>query len=230
MTSWAAWLVLLVVVVTLGAIATHFSMRTLRWLTAVVAVALVIVVTAYGLNSAVSLGMPASGPPDLQTAFAKGADAIAAALVRPLWLGHQVPEPGRVGWAVIGVLLLLGYRQLEAWALARQAPVVDTSQLSDGQPSILADAAAHPGLTDGQRHDQLAAELKFRLAAMELRAPAILPGGSRSSGRRVDRRGQRDNRSRAGRSDHPVLRAAVAWARAVDAAGVGRAATQLRAG
>ncbi|HEY6786575.1 MAG TPA: hypothetical protein VI365_04615 [Trebonia sp.] len=182
MTSWAAWLVLLVVAVTLGVIATHFSVRTVRWFTAVVAVGLVIVVAAYGLNSAVSLGMPASGPPDLQTAFAKGADAIAAALLRPLWLGHQVPEPGRVGWAVICALLLLGYRQVEAWALARQAPVVDTSQLSDGQPSILADAAAHPGLTDGQRHDQLAAELKFRLAAMELRAPAILPGGSRSSG------------------------------------------------
>ena len=162
-----------------------------------VAVVLVIVVTAYGLNRAVSLGMPAAGPPDLQTAFAKGADAIAAALLRPLWLGHQVPEPGRVGWAVIGALLLLGYRQLEARALAQQAPVLDTSQLDRGQPSIPADgtgnaaaggaavpgaASRPPALTDGQRHDQLAAELKFRLAAMEVRAPSILPGGSRSDG------------------------------------------------
>ena len=73
MTSWAAWLVLLVVAVTLGAIATHFSVRTVRWFTPIVAVVLVIVVTAYGLNRAVSLGMPAAGPPDLQTAFAKGA-------------------------------------------------------------------------------------------------------------------------------------------------------------
>ena len=32
-----------------------------------------------------------------------------------------------------------------------------------------------------QRHDRLAAELKFWLPAVEVRAPAILPGGSRSS-------------------------------------------------
>src|ERR1700730_17484692 len=103
MTSWAAWLVLLVVAVTLGVIATHVSVRTVRWVTVVVAVGLVIVVPTYGLNSAVSLGMPASGPPDLQTAFAKGADAIAAALLRPLWLGHQVPQPGGGGWGGIWV-------------------------------------------------------------------------------------------------------------------------------
>jgi hypothetical protein len=209
MTTWVAWLVLVAVAVTLGAVATHFSVRTVRRFTVVAALALVVAVLAYGLNSAVSLGMPAPGPPDLQTAFAKGADAIVAALVRPLWLGHQVPEPGRVGWVVICALLLLGYRQLEAWAAAQLAPVLDTSQLDSGQPSVPADGTGNAaargatggtgtqvsgtqvsgtqvsgtqGLTDGQRHDQLAAELKFRLAAMEVRSPAILPGGSRSDG------------------------------------------------
>ena len=154
MTSWVAWLVLVVVAVVVDLIATHFSVRTVRWFTAVVAVGLVMVVTTYGLNSAVSLGMPASGPPDLQTAFAKGADAIAAALLRPLWLGHQVPEPGRVGWAVICVLLLLGYRQLEVRALAQQAPILDTSQLDSGQPSIPVDGmgAATAGSATGQCH------------------------------------------------------------------------------
>ncbi len=190
MTSWVAWLVLVAVAVALGVIATHFSVRVMRRSSSVIAVGLVVTVMAYGLNSAVSLGMPASGPPDLQTAFAKGADSIAAALLRPLWLGHQVPGPGRVGWVVICALLLLGYRQLEAHALSQQAPMLDTSQLDTGQPSIPADGTGNAaaggagayGLTDGQRHDQLAAELKFRLAAMEVRAPAILPGGSRSDG------------------------------------------------
>jgi hypothetical protein len=37
------------------------------------------------------------------------------------------------------------------------------------------------GLTDGQRHAWLAAELRFRLPAMEIRSPAILPGGSRAN-------------------------------------------------
>jgi hypothetical protein len=183
MTSWVAWLVVVLVGVALGAVATHFSVRTVRWFTAIVAVGLVVAVTSYGLNKAETLGMPPSGPPDLQTAFAKSADAIAAALLRPLWLGHSVPEPGRVGWAVIVVLLLLGYRQLEAQAVSMQAPVLDTSQLANGQPSIPAKGSrAAGGLTDAQRHEQLAAELKFRLAAMEIRSPSILPGGSRSNG------------------------------------------------
>jgi hypothetical protein len=194
MTPWVTWAVFVVVAVVLGLTASYFSVRTVRRVTAVIAVVLLIVVMAYGLNSGRSLGMPPSGPPDLQAAFAKGADAIAGALLRPLWLGHAVPEPGRVGWAILIALVLVGYRQLEAQAYSRQAPVLDTSQLSDGQPSIPAgaraetEAAARAGgtsgamLTDAERHDQLAAELKFRLAAMEIRSPSILPGGSRSNG------------------------------------------------
>jgi len=96
-----------------------------------------------------------------------------------------VSGPGRAGWVVIVVLLVLGYRALEAWALHWQAPQLDTSKLGRGQPSIAPDGgagASADGLTDGQRHDLLAAEVEFRLAAMEVRAPAILPGGSRSAG------------------------------------------------
>jgi hypothetical protein len=179
MASWYAWLVFAAGAVVLGGVASNFSVRTVRWVTAVIAVGLVISVTAYGLNSAKPRN-GAIGPPDLQTAFAKGADAIAAALLHPMWMGHLVPEPGRVGWAIITVLIILGYRQLEARAVGQQAPALDTSRLSDSQPSIPAAQSGDP--TDGQRHDQMAAELKFRLSAMEVRSPAILPGGSRSEG------------------------------------------------
>ncbi len=193
MTWWVAWVVFVVAAVVLGVTASYFSVRTVRWVTAIIAVSLLVAVTVYSLDSARSLGMPPPGPPDLQAAFAKGADAVAGALLRPLWpghAGHTVPEPGRVGWAILTALVLLGYRQLEAQAYSRQAPVIDTSQLNDSQPTIPAAPAAGAGatgnvaavLTDAQRHDQLSAELKFRLAAMEIRAPSILPGGSRSNG------------------------------------------------
>ena len=45
-------------------------------------------------------------------------------------------------------------------------------------------ASGTPGksLLDLQRHDELVRELKFRLPAVEVRAPAILPGGTRVSG------------------------------------------------
>src|ERR1700748_3069234 len=118
MTSWVTWLVVVVVAVGLSLTASNFSVRRVRWVSAFVTVGLLVTVTTYGLNQARSLGMPPQGPPDLQTAFAKGADAIAGALLRPLWPAHAVPEPGRIGWVIIAVLVLLGYRQLEAQAYA----------------------------------------------------------------------------------------------------------------
>jgi hypothetical protein len=157
MTSWVAWAVLLVAAALLGFVGYHFSVRTLRIAAAGVAVALVVFITGYGLAH------PARTPADLAGSFTRGADELSAALFRVLRLGHQVPAPGRVGWLVITVVLVIGYRMLEAWALHWQAPVLDTSRLDDGQPG-------------------LAAELRFRLAAMEVRAPSILPGGSRSNG------------------------------------------------
>jgi hypothetical protein len=175
MTSWVTWGVFVVVAVALGVAGNYFSIRTLRLFTVATALVLVVAVTEYGLTHPASTPQ---APQDLQTAFARGADAIAAALFHPVWLG-DFPAPGRVGWIVLGLLLLIGYRQLESRAFRQQAPVIDTSQLDQGQPSIEADPA---GVTDGQRHDQLAAELKFRLAAMEVRSPAILPGGSRTDG------------------------------------------------
>ncbi len=182
MTSWVVWAVTVAVAALIGFTATHFSVRTLRYVTAVIVIALLVAVTAYGQT-------PAGGqaPASLETAFALGADRLAGAWFRPLWAlwsSHQAPVPGRLGWSVIAVTLLLGYRQAEKWARRRQAPQLDTSRLTDGQPSIAGDGngAGAAGPTAGQRHDWLAAEVKFRLAAMDVYSPPILPGGTRSDG------------------------------------------------
>ena len=184
MTSWVVWAVTLAVSGLTGFTATHFSVRTLRYVTAGTVIVLLVVVTAYGQT-------PSGGkvPPDLETAFAFGADRLAGAWFRPLWAlwsSRHAPAPGRLGWSVIAVALLLGYRQAEKWALRRQAPQLDTTKLTDGQPSIAGDGSADGGsdggLTAGQRHDWLAAEVRFRLAAVDVYAPSILPGGTRSDG------------------------------------------------
>jgi hypothetical protein len=182
MTSWVVWAVTLAVALLTGFTATHFSARTLRYITAGIVIILLVAVTAYGQT-------PAGGKaqPNLETAFAFGADRLAAAWFRPLWAlwsSRHAPAPGRLGWSVIAVVLLLGYRQAEKRALRRQAPQLDTAKLSDGQPSIAGDGAggAAGGLTAGQRHEWLAAELKFRLAAIDVFAPPVLPGGTRSEG------------------------------------------------
>lgn len=78
------------------------------------------------------------------------------------------------------VLLVLGYRALEAWALRRQAPSLDVSELASDRQDDAASAGKNVQ-TGKQWHDWLVAELKFRLPAVEVRTPAILPGGSRPS-------------------------------------------------
>jgi len=178
-TSWVVWAVAVVVAALIGFTATRFSVRTLRAVTVVTVLVLLVAITAYGQT-------PPGGrvPGDLETAFAFGADRLSGAFFRPLWAlwsGHNAPAPGRLGWSVIAVVLLLGYRQAEARAVRRQAPALDASRIGEGQPSI---GGGRPGggLSGGQRHDWLAAELRFRLAAVEVRSPPILPGGSRSNG------------------------------------------------
>jgi hypothetical protein len=163
MASWVAWGVLAIVAVLLGLVGTFFSVRTLRWFSVITAVVAVIGITRYGYG----IAQPPSS--NFANAFTSGADAVIEALLRPLWLGQSTPTPGPIGRWVVAVLILLGYRTLEAWAMRRQAPQLDTSALD--------------GLADGKDKppDPLTDELKFRLSAMEVRAPAILPGGSRTN-------------------------------------------------
>jgi hypothetical protein len=174
MSSWLVWTVTAVLAFILAWVGYQFSIRTLRWVACAVAAATAIFIAWYGLI------YPAQRPGSLTSAFARGADTLSSAL-----LGHRVPAPGRVGWVVIVVLLVLGYRGLEAWTLHRQAPSLDVSALTSDRQDDAADAkkeaadAKKQVQTGQQRHDWLVAELKFRLPAVEVRGPAILPGGSR---------------------------------------------------
>ena len=177
--SVVVWVVLAFVAVLLCIVASCFSLRTLRWVSVITALILGGALTRYGLTH------PVNGNSDLVSAFTTGVDRVIQALLQPLWRGHQVPPPGAIGRLILAILILLGYRGLEWWALRRQAPLLDLSGLSGGQPDIKSERRPKEkgrGLTEGQQHRQLAAELKFRLCAMEIRAPSILPGGSRTNG------------------------------------------------
>jgi hypothetical protein len=174
MNSSLAWLVFAAVAVTLAAVGCLFSIRTLRWVAFAIALAIVAYLPLYGLTH------PAGKPGSLSDAFARGADTLSGALIRPLSFGHQVPVPGRIGWLVIVVLLVLGYRGLEAWTLHRQAPSLDVSALASDRQDDAEPDVAETGTE--RQHEWLVAELKFRLPAVEVRSPAILPGGSRPSG------------------------------------------------
>jgi hypothetical protein len=185
LTSGIVWAILIIDGAALGLVGFWFSLRTLRWFTGVTSLILVIAITRFGLTH------PEHTPADLVDAFLRGVDGVTSALLHPLWLGHRLPAPGVAGRWVIAVALLLGYRQLEALALSRQAPELDLSAISGARltatPAGAANSAAEHGTartsrgSTTARADHLATELRFRLPTMEVRAPAILPGGTKAN-------------------------------------------------
>jgi hypothetical protein len=82
MNSWLAWIVFAAIAVMLGAVGYHFSLRTLRWVALIVALAIAAYLTGYGLTH------PAPKPGSLSDMFARSADTLSRALIRPLSLGH----------------------------------------------------------------------------------------------------------------------------------------------
>jgi hypothetical protein len=192
LTSLIVWVILAVEFTALWFIGFSFSLRTLRWFAGVTAVALAIAIARFGLT----------GSGNLIDAFVNGIDQVASVLLYPIWHG-RLPVPGIALRWIVAAALLLGYRQLEASTLARQAPELDLSALDEeaaGGPGGMADAAARAlaaaasvttaaatggaaadGWPTDEQRRQLAAELRFRLPSMEIRSPAILPGGSKTN-------------------------------------------------
>ena len=103
MATYVAWGIFAGVAALLGFVGYHFSVRTVRWLTAITALGLALAITAYGL----ARSGPASS--NLESSFALGAGAVGDAFFHPLGLGNPVSGPGRAGWVVIVILLVLGY-------------------------------------------------------------------------------------------------------------------------
>ena len=180
----ASFLVLAVaIVIVLSVAAQFFSLRTLRCAALISALVLVWYIISYGIAHW-GTTHPNAPPPNLADAFDAGADAIVMTFLRPLVGGHGAP-PGLIGRIVIAFALAIGYRTLEWRARQSQAPQLNSARLGDDQPGgnqadedVEADAIS----AYAQLHAQLTAELRFRLAAIDVRSPAILPGGSRVSG------------------------------------------------
>ena len=177
MNSLIVWAAFVLVALVLGLIGYHFSLRVLRIVAVFTALATVIFITWYGFAH------PVQAPPgSLSGAFTQGAGALSMTLFNQP--KHPMVGPGPVGWLIIVVLLVISYRELEAWAMHCQARSLDISALAGTRQGAHQDDT--PGdrddVTGKQRHDRLVAELRFRLPAVEVRAPSTVPGGSRSMG------------------------------------------------
>jgi hypothetical protein len=176
MNSWLVWGVFAAAVIFLGWVGYHFTVRTLRFVTVALVAAVVVLVTGYGATH------PPGVRTDLVNAFIQGVGALSGAFFQPLLPGRGDFVPGRFGWLVIIAVFVFAYRELEVWAMRWQPPAVDTSTLG-GEQGTQKNSAPGGGGSDGRDdHDRLVAELRFRLPAVEVRAPPILPGGTMPNG------------------------------------------------
>jgi hypothetical protein len=175
MSSWLVWGVFAIAAVLLGWIGYHFTVRTLRFVTAGFALAVAMLVTRYGVTH------PAGAPADVVNAFTHGMDKLCTAFLQPL-LGGQLLAHSRVVWLVIIAVLVFAYRELEVWAMHWQPPAVDMSALGRNRPGRALVGPGDDGPDLQREHDQLVAELRFRLPAVEVRTPSVVPGAATANG------------------------------------------------
>ena len=157
------WLALAVILAILGWVAYQFSRRTYRLTVGVAIVVGVIAVTGYGLR------LPGKHP-NFVNGLMAGGDALSQHMFGPFIpasLRHTL-VPGLVGWLLLLLLtggLLVAFDTLST---RRQQPTVHVGTVP---PTKLPD----PDVT---ARATIAEELKFRLPAVAVRAPASMPGGS----------------------------------------------------
>jgi hypothetical protein len=110
----------------------------------------------------------------LTAAFLAGADRLAQVMFSPvLPSGPAAVPPGLTGWVMLLVLLVTGFAALDTVCALREQPRV---QVAD--PRSEPGGAPEPGRPYPGDQRGLLEELRFRLPAVEVRKPALMPGGS----------------------------------------------------
>lgn len=145
------WTVLAAVVAVLLVLGARFSRRVLRVAALLVGFAAALAVTVWG---------SVDGEVTFSEAVEAGLTKVADAFFRPFFLAYPQPGPDRATWVVLVVVLLVGYWALEAWSARFEPPTVEVvdSEEKDGE------------------EPRLVREVKFRLPAVEVRRPGLLPG------------------------------------------------------
>lgn len=168
------WLALALIFMLLGAVSYWFARRTYRLTTFAAIVIGGFAITGYGLN----LG---TRPASYLDALRGGGNELTREM-----FGHLMPDrlrgslvPGLAGWIALLVLtggLLVAFDTLCAHRQQPGVQVGDVPEQPPGPPAAPGQVSAvRSGLTARRI---LTEELKFRLPAVEVRAPASMPGGS----------------------------------------------------
>lgn len=164
------WLALALILSVLGLVSWWFSRRTYRLATLAVIAAGVAAVTCYGMNLG---GQPATYLAALQAGGGKLATDMFGFLMPDRLRGSIVP--GLAGW--LGLLVAAGgvLVAFDTLAARRLPPGVQVDDVP-GPPSGSTPADEVPSGLAVRRF--ITEELKFRLPAVQVRAPGSMPGGS----------------------------------------------------
>ncbi len=157
------WLSLALIAVLLGGVAYWFSRRTYRLATMAVIVLGCAAVTGYGQAAA-------PRPANYLAALEAGGDHLAREM-----LGR--PVPGLAGWLALLVLAFGLLAAFDTLATRRQQPGVQVGDVPE--PPRNSEGNVTPAQSALAARRALTEELKFRLPAVQVRAPASMPGGSR---------------------------------------------------
>jgi hypothetical protein len=172
------WAGLLVILAVLGWIARGFSRRTFRIAVLAAVVACAIGVTTYGLITwSARHGRP---PGSFDAAADHAGGRLEQGMLRPLLPGDHHVLPGIGGWIVLLILLGTVLAILDRICAHREQPRVQVSQAPAAQV-VAGPAGSRRSQKEAQEPPSQAAvteRLQFRLPAVEVRKPAVMPGGS----------------------------------------------------
>ena len=167
-TAYLDWAGLTLVFGVLGGLAYGFSRRTLRVAMLVTIITGVLMVTRAGLT------IDGRHPGNFAASFLAGENRLARVMFSPVMpTGPRPVPPGFAGWATLLILLAAGFAALDTLCARREQPRV---QVAD--PRFEPGGAPEPGRPYPGDQRSLLEELKFRLPAVEVRKPAMMPGGS----------------------------------------------------
>jgi hypothetical protein len=154
--SWAVWTGLVLVALLLVSVGRQFGRRGLHVTAAALAVAAVAVLAGWG----------GSADPSFTGAAHAGLREVARAFFAPLAAAAGTSPTADDGAVVLFLLVLLGGAYaLESWTIRLEPPTIEVDA---------ADADAR------DREKRVVREVQFRLPAVEVRRPALLPGGDRT--------------------------------------------------
>lgn len=145
------WGLLAAVTLVLMLVGWHFTRRTMRAVTVVIVFLAAVAVTYWGADAKMGF----SG------AFHAGLHKAAAAFFAPFFLGRTTPSADDATWTIFLIICAAGYWLLEAWSARFESPTVQVEDVDKD--------TAEPGLVR---------ELQYRLPAVQVSRPALVPGGT----------------------------------------------------